>query len=168
MVDNLQHEDDLNERKYRPVTPKLFTGMMWVWSPVLSGIGLALNWRGLGRPLWILPTLLLSLVFPLVTFGLPLYLIRRFPEISTLGGCLLPTILGINYGYVAGLAEFQRDAYRKWYAGNEQAMLKHLYSLDPALWKAGKWIVGFHVVIWGVVIILTAIQFIVQIASQAR
>jgi hypothetical protein len=164
MVDDLQHEDELDERKYRPATPKLFTGMMWVWSPVISGIGLALNWRGLGKPLWILPTLLLSLAVPLITIVLPAFL---FGHLS-IAVYIFPTLVGINYGYVAGLAEFQRDAYRKWYVGNEQGMLKHLYSLDPALWKAGKWIVGFHVVIWGVVIILTAIQFIAQIASQAR
>jgi hypothetical protein len=162
MADAVQLEDDLDYGRYKPVTPKLFTGMMWVWSPPVSGIGLALNWRGLGKPGWILPTLLLSLIIPLVTFGLPLFIASRFPAITQLAGCLLPTILGINYGYIAGLAEFQRDAYKKWYAGNEEGMLKHLYSLNPALWKAAIWTIGFHVVMWAVVIIIMIITLITQ------
>jgi hypothetical protein len=93
-----------------------------------------------------------------------MYIAIRFPEALPITGCLMPTIVGINFGYIAGLAEFQRDAYRKWYAGNEQAMLTHLYSIDPALWKAAIWVIGTHIVLWGFMIILMLITVIAQIA----
>jgi hypothetical protein len=150
-------EDDLAYDRYKPWSPKLFVGMMCVWTPLISGIGLALNWRGLGKPRWILPTLLLSIVVPIFALGLSFFVIDNIPANSfllfffeiTFSGMML----GVIFGYVAALADFQQDAYHKWYRGKVEAMLKHYYELGPSLWKVLWWVIGLTLFAWLIAII---------------
>jgi hypothetical protein len=149
--------------KYRPWSPKMFIGMMAIWTPLISGIALALNWRGLGKPQWVLPNLLLSIAVPVVAVGSMIFAIERIPTISyfifflQLG--IFGTMLGAIIGYIIALADFQHGAYRRWYEGKIQLMLRQHYDIRPSLWKGMRFVIFCILFAWliGVIAVLSGV-----------
>jgi hypothetical protein len=147
-------------RVYKPISPAFLFGMAWVWSPIVSGIGYALNWRGFGKPGWILPTLALVIGFPVLT-GVALAFYSTLTP-TTMGGTIgalflafcMCVMIGANIGLLAGLRNLQGGAYRKWKQGRSEAMLRHVYDLQEALIPAILWTVGIAIVIMGLILAL--------------
>jgi hypothetical protein len=137
-------------KSYRPIRPSFIRSLI-PWLPFVPGIALAVNWRGLGKPQWILPTLLLSIGIPIVTIGGIVIVLHYLPARTFFAYYLevffVGAMLGLNIGYITGLAFLQKPAYHKWYQGRTQAMLAHLYDFEAALWKAGAWTIGITAVI---------------------
>lgn len=160
LLDNSLSDDELPLHTYRPVNPSIFFGMMFVWSPFISGIGLALNWRGLGKPQWVLPTLLLSLGLSGATIGaigsmsetvmLPLLCLEAVSMIA---------LISANIVLVTGLRHLQRGSYQKWRAQLVEAMLAHHYDFRASLWNGILWAVGIMAVWLSCTISLALIQF---------
>ena len=97
---------------------------------IATSIGLALNWRRLGKPKWALPTLLVGLVGTAVLvlgfiFGIP-----HFDFSSRLSVSLFTFIYAIPISFFVGITYLQSAAYQKWrQAYDVQALMTHQYAL---------------------------------------
>ena len=119
-----------------PNNPYALASWTFWLTPVVSAIGLSLNWRKLGRPGWTWPSILLSLVVMLVGVGLILGVIATVPlerwgwEAAALVGAGLGLILAYPYG----VALSQLGGYRYWREERDAAaMLAHPYHFGRSI-----------------------------------
>ncbi len=108
-----------------PWNPTLFTGMALVFSFAASGILAGLNWRRLGKPQYMAPTILLSVVGFVVMVGV--LMVLPLGEGAARGMGYL-----INIGLGGLLTYLQRAAFREWTATHGVPTAQQSGYLVPA------------------------------------
>jgi tetratricopeptide (TPR) repeat protein len=107
-----------------PWNPRIFTAMAFLFSFGASGILAGINWRRLGKPQWMWPTILLSVV-GLMGFLVALALLPVLEGLSELVG------YGINIGVGVLLTSLQTSAYKGWEATYGESSTKGSGWLIP-------------------------------------
>lgn len=140
-----------------PRDPDQIFGMVFAISTVGAGIMMGLNWKRLGRPKWVLKTVLLSFAIPAVSISIAFAWLFGLMETSSAPFWVLMIVplvaLGTNMGYVWALSRLQKAGYKKWASDGVEAMLAHEYDIAGAL-TFGAIVAVATTVIGGIVIAL--------------
>lgn len=123
----------------KPWNPKNFY-FFYIWGiiGIIANFVLSFNWKRLGRPKWVLPSLALSV-------GLPVFILA-----VTIGLLLTGTTSGVTestpfivLGFICAIVTFyvfsfslpyiQSSAYKVWEKQGNQALLEHDYNLKRVL-----------------------------------
>ncbi len=133
----------MNDQKYSQPSPwepyRLFSFFMFItWFG--AGILLGLNWKRLGKPEWVLKTVLLSILIPAVTItGMLIFLFStsnmNLPELFVM--VIISLTLSINFAYLWALARLQSGAYKKFKAAGFSALQGYEYDVDSAMFFGG-------------------------------
>jgi hypothetical protein len=101
-----------------------------------AGILLGLNWKRLGRPDWVLKTVLLSIFIPAGTIALVIAWIIFFVDVDL----PMPLIMSVpmlamttNFGYLWSLARLQNGAYKKYQSEGNAVLQTYQYDVDGAM-----------------------------------
>ncbi|MEQ8674153.1 MAG: hypothetical protein RLP44_08970 [Aggregatilineales bacterium] len=124
--------------------PKLPAGKPWnphglsIWHFFISvfvvGTLLGWNWRRLGRPQWIIPTIAFSIITPILMIGSILYFADQFGLASQISFPTVPMLiivglLFLNLEGVYWVVYIQAQGYNKWEKYGVEAMLNHRYTI---------------------------------------
>ena len=110
----------------------LFMFLTWFGAGILLG----LNWKRLGKPEWVLKTVLLSIFLPAGTIAVVIGWIIFFVDTS------LPTMLIMsvpmlamttNFGYLWALARLQNSAYKQYQVQGVAVLQNYPYDVDSAM-----------------------------------
>jgi len=114
---------------------QLFSSFMFItWFG--AGILLSLNWKRLGKPEWVLKTMLLSIFIPAgaiaVVIGWVLFFIdANLPEPLMMSVPMLG--MTTNFGYLWALARLQNGAYKEFKSQGFAAIQDYQYDVDGAM-----------------------------------
>lgn len=129
----------MNAQKSSQLSPwnpyQLFSLFMFItWFG--AGILLGLNWKRLGKPDWVLKTVLLSIFLPTGTIAIVVGWFIFFVDAS------IPTMLIMsipmlamttNFGYLWALARLQNGAYKKFQTQGMAVLQDYPYDVDGAM-----------------------------------
>jgi hypothetical protein len=120
-----------------PWDPYPIAALTFLISSIVVCILLALNWRRLGKPKWVLRTILLSVAIVLLVIGVALgwvWLFVQVPDVPIFVVMIVPFLaMGANLGFTFGLAHYQRGGYKKWKSEGPEAAIDHTYDLKVPL-----------------------------------
>lgn len=120
--------DEIIEGKFKagtPWNPMTVSGFMFLISTIGVGIGLGINWRRLGKPEWMLWTILLAIALPIVMILIAIVGAGRLAQSPPiLGFAFVMSAFGLNLGFLAALIYLQHGAYKKWQEVGHTATLK--------------------------------------------
>ncbi|HEX2905231.1 MAG TPA: hypothetical protein VHO69_00115 [Phototrophicaceae bacterium] len=98
-----------------PWNPDQLVSYFMFITTIGSGIALGINWRRLGKPEWMWPSIAGAIVIPILAFGWLVGIVGlQLPQTIGLGIGLLG--FGANFGFLYGLWYLQRGAYKRWAA----------------------------------------------------
>src|SRR5690349_11050244 len=109
MNEQLPQSTNQASTKSAPWEPNRLSSYCFFITTLGAGILLALNWKRLGKPEWVLKTILISIavnIFVLaVVFGWVFLLGKNMKDIPYPLGLSVPMLMfGINFGYLFALA----------------------------------------------------------------
>lgn len=104
-----------------PWSPDQIFGFIFFMTTVGVGIGLGWNWRRLGKPQWTLPTILITILLPVIFV---LTLIVSAPNITGLGSAIFIFVAFLNFSFILALWYIQRGGYKKWQETHSLASLE--------------------------------------------
>ncbi len=124
----------------QPWHPDSILSMIFYLTTVGAGIGFALNWRRLGKPQWLLPTLLATTLLPVISVVLMLVVLagsfndpqvraRRLVEgtpvpDALLVGAVAGLALASTFGITLALRSLQTQTYNRWLMGADRDSLR--------------------------------------------
>ncbi len=120
-----------------PWNPDQLSAFVAFFAPA-SSIAMAINWRRLGKPQWMWPTLLASILVPVIAIGGALGLMSTLPNKSPLSIFSILLIASFNWSYIVGLWSLQRGAYKRWdKTGSVEELLSYRYNFTNAALISG-------------------------------
>lgn len=115
-----------------PWNPDRLVGWAVFFAPA-SGIAMALNWPRLGKPRWLLPTLLAAIGIPIGAIVLAIGMIALIPKSSASAFPIILLLLSLNWAFIWGLYWLQRGAYKTWdRTGSATELLSYQYNFTNA------------------------------------
>ncbi len=120
----------------KPWNPRTVFSWTFIASYILTGIVLGINWRRLGRPQWVWPTVLTACLGPLALL-VAVLLLATHASASALTPILIILVAGLvfNYSFISLIYLLQDGAYKAWQKSGDWATLRdYRYTLGgPAL-----------------------------------
>src|SRR5258705_7866857 len=120
--ERMQEYNELRKKVKKPTPPPY--GYPWnpsyiiicsIFLPfIATSIGLAINWRRLGKTQWALPTLLVGILGTVILILGLVFGIRLFDFSSRLSSSLFAFIFAIPLAFFVGVTYLQSVAYQKW------------------------------------------------------
>jgi hypothetical protein len=87
----------------------------------------------MGKPNWVLRTILLSIAVVVLAISVTLgwiWLLVQVPDVPISAVMIVPLLaMGANFGYTFALAQFQRGGYKKWKSEGPEAAFAHSYDV---------------------------------------
>ncbi len=114
-----------------PRDPNRLFGTSYFLTTLGAGLLLAQNWKRLGKPEWVRPTQVASLVgLPLALASVVLGIMIAIANKSLLFMIFVGAgaALGINFGIMAAIVRTQAMPYKAWKQGGVPAMLAYPYN----------------------------------------
>ncbi len=137
----------------KPTPPKYGTpwnpsyiSIISIFLPFLAtSIGLALNWRRLGKPQWALPTLLVGIVGTIVLVVVFVFGIPYFDLSSHLGASVFAIVFSVPVSFFIAMIYVQSSAYKVW---------QQSYDAEEVYAYQYEWKKAALIVVLGVLVVL--------------
>lgn len=151
MFDEKLKNDTKTKRKNNaPWNPYSIAVWMFVITTIGAGIGLAWNWRRLGRPNWMWGTIALTFLIPVGIIGFVVFAVSRMTPgvpMTVLQNAVLMGVAGCSFAFIWFTAVLQQSAYRVWETtGDLEQMRQQPLNYTKAGLVAGGVVLSFAVV----------------------